>query len=125
MNKIKSHRNTMQSDYVDINQLRKQREREEQEMQIGAFGRKQFAKGGGTHASGLSNNAPLSPTTRKKILLQKEKEKELYDKYMKERNDKNAATKKPASFFNNIRCKETAMLGRANTPGVNNAITKE
>lgn len=69
MNKIKSHRNNMISDFVDINFLKKQQERERQEMRFGAFGGVRKFNNNKLHASGLSANAPLSPNSRKRIQL--------------------------------------------------------
>ena len=57
----------MLSDFVDINELKKQQEREKQEIRYGAFGGNRRFNNNKVHASGLLANAPLSPNSRKKL----------------------------------------------------------
>ncbi|CDW78551.1 UNKNOWN [Stylonychia lemnae] len=107
LERVRSHRNNMMSEAVDVNQVTKRLLIEERERRIGAFnnnGMRQFRKGG------AGPKQHLSPKSQKILEIQKQKEKEQFDSFMKDRAGR-AETKK-IDFFNNIRCKETQMLGK-------------
>lgn len=92
----------MTSEYIDINQLRKQNALLAAQEKIGAFGNRNQKKA-----------MPLSPKSQARIQEQRKKERTQYDDYLKLREDRISKKPNPGAMFKNLVCNEKNHLNQS------------
>lgn len=83
MTMIRSGRATLHSDFIDINKVKVNQLKEEQEKKKGSLSSKMF--GNSIRNSTLATKAPTSPQTKLREIKQASKEKQHYEKYIQQR----------------------------------------
>ena len=114
MTMIRSGRATLHSDFIDINKVKVNQLKEEQEKKKGSLSSKMF--GNSIRSSVQATKPPTSPQAKLREIKQASKEKQHYEKYIQQRTqlgERMQATR-GVSMFQGLQCVESQALARAN-----------